>query len=1688
MKKLINSFIALFVCSTILGQYGPIGAPDYLYKDWPEHLRSNIPISLIYKNYNDLMGETDSTFWHEQKKAERWMRYRLPKYHITGGTNYDLTPFENSLKGIYNSSLVCGQNDPSNWISNGPVNIIDDSTKYPNGRHFGGRVDGVYNHPQKSNVFLCGSYTSGIFRSTDSGLHWYSVTDNLNFPILGIKQIVSPPDKPDTILAITGYEKEYIGNGLIISYDAGETWQEVNQQWTKINWLCFHPSIPGLVFAAGWQELLYSTDYGLHWESAGLPNDFPPGNNIMHRILVLEDRLFMISDDLYAPNCSFFKASIDVNSASISVAWAPNNINNIIGQPTTSPGSIFFSNQVDGRFVVQVRSGQNKRTYITKDSGDSFENISNGYPAPKNPIPVDENLDKNQIVVSATNPDIFYLGNLPLERWNINNKTWEVLRGDKNRPGVHDDYRAAQLILTQDGKERLIYGNDGGIVIVENGLDPEPKVISLNGNLSISMIHNFDYYPKLERVVYGFQDNDVRYSDVNTGISRIISSLGETEAIMIQKHYPSSYIGQAGPTGKPIIDNVSTLNPLIAGGSFAVDGVALTGRFKTYRKYPEKFIVGLNNGRVGLCRKALENTQKIVQIGVPNIDPYYKAKGIHAVAICEKFPAFIYASEANLDFPFRLYRSKDDGSNWEAMTPKFKFAPNESEYDLNFLLTDFILKSISVDHIDSNLIYCGLGGVYSQNGEVINERFRVIKSSDGGENFIDYSQGLPGLPIDFLLTVDSDQQLVFCATSVGIYYRDNTMSQWECFSKNLPKVEITALKFDYCTNTLMASTYGRGFWKTPVPFATGTSFQENITENTTWDEPRQIANDIVVKTGNTLTIKSFVLFEKDRKITVEPGAKLNLEGATLTNYCDDFWAGIVVQGNSNLPQNQNNQGFVQMNNTTIENAKEALRFWEPNNYASTGGYVFATNSKFINNWRSAEFIYYHDFSTSDPGVEIKNRSFFTNCEFAWDNSYLGENSIAPAVTMYHVNGVQFNACHFEDQRISVIQNPVLGTSGIGSLDASFVVQGTLKNPTLNQIPSDWYDEGKYNVSTFKNLRIGVEASNATSLAQPKIDQSHFANNHHGLIITSVDNLLASRNKFELNWRGGILMDNCTAYHVEGNEFVGAGLKDQRTGVLTINSGTEDNQIYRNHLRHLHVGNVAQGVNGNDESEEILLSSGLEWNCNRNEGGRIDFMVTIDDLNPEFGEGVRPFQGSGDQVAANVFSQNLTPGAQSGDFHISSTDNNILTYFSSNKPDEIPELVSGLVLTIQTNNVRKCDSKLGSEKGNPGFVDSLGLGGLVTEIKVVTDEIKLRNKLLHIQLQLGDQTELHDLVSSLNKTNRLEIKNALMSASPFLSEKLLRELGEHPSSVFPHAWYKDVVLANNEVARNNGFMAFLKNKPEALPEGLYLEIMNKRSQLTERGRMELEILNLKTQKENLSNRLLSHEMAHPDHIDWLSYENRLKDRDHVLLQMEETDFQLGRSNKDEATQRLNALEASAQNMNSLWNQRSTEDYVLVKNYVMSLLNDQGAIRTLTESEIADLEYMATHFVGRGAKQARNILCFFEGRCETVSLNLPTTKAQQAQDKNLSVEAITEQPSTVKIVPNPNQGQFEIKTPEYCELKSLKLYNTSGQEVPYAINHQGNLHTVKLENPRKGIYLIEVSCSDQQSYRERLLIIE
>ena len=184
----------------------------------------------------------------------------------------------------------------------------------------------------------------------------------------------------------------------------------------------------------------------------------------------------------------------------------------------------------------------------------------------------------------------------------------------------------------------------------------------------------------------------------------------------------------------------------------------------------------------------------------------------------------------------RVYRTKNDGQSWAALTPVLDGSP---------------ISAIEVAPADTKTVYVGTenGGLFctfdsgahwSANlagpelpGVMITRietnpsdardvfitvgnfgNSHVFRSKDGGSSWDDIDNGkLPDVPHNALLIrMDKPTELYVC-NDAGVFVTKNNGSTWTNATANLPNVMVVDLAFHTATKQLLAATYGRSIWR-----------------------------------------------------------------------------------------------------------------------------------------------------------------------------------------------------------------------------------------------------------------------------------------------------------------------------------------------------------------------------------------------------------------------------------------------------------------------------------------------------------------------------------------------------------------------------------------------------------------------------------------------------------------------------------------------------------------------------------------------------------------------------------------------------------------------------------------------------------------------------------------------------------
>lgn len=255
----------------------------------------------------------------------------------------------------------------------------------------------------------------------------------------------------------------------------------------------------------------------------------------------------------------------------------------------------------------------------------------------------------------------------------------------------------------------------------------------------------------------------------------------------------------------------------------------------------------------------------------------------------------------------KLWKTTNDGSSWLDLTPNLPI--NTSSSTPTSIINYSPITSLCVSPTDESKVWVTFGGFAQNDNDP--SYFRVTMTSDGGSTWIDYSQGLPNLPVNQILYQKGSDDALYLANDAGVYYRNSSMSSWECFNQNLPVNMVYDLDINYCKQKIRAALYSGGIWESPLAPS-----QKVLSGTTEWTgQTINITSDLIIPSGGDLQISGCTLnIAKGRKITVEAGGYVQMVNSFLDNLCDEMWDGIYLK-----PTSQ-----IYMDNCTLKNAYKAL--------------------------------------------------------------------------------------------------------------------------------------------------------------------------------------------------------------------------------------------------------------------------------------------------------------------------------------------------------------------------------------------------------------------------------------------------------------------------------------------------------------------------------------------------------------------------------------------------------------------------------------------------------------------------------------------------------------------------------------------------------------------------------------------
>ena len=358
-----------------------------------------------------------------------------------------------------------------------------------------GRVNTVTVDPNNSSTIYIGAPAGGIWKSTDNGLNWTVLNDQLG--VIGVSSIAIDPSNSDIIYIATGDDDagDTYSIGIMKSTDGGANWNTTGLTLSgnsRVYNLVLDPSNSQIVYAATNSGLYKSTNSGTSFSvilaQATRDFAFKPGD----------------SQTIYTVTSSSFYRSTNGGTSftQISSGLPGTDVSRIvIGVTPANSAYIYLS--------IAANNNGFKGLYRSTNSGTSFSlrnNTTDIYETTQAWYDL-------AIAVDPANAEIVYNGVLNLWKSTNGGTSFTKMNSWSNPTGA--SYTHADIHYLGFYGSALFCGSDGGVYKSTNGA---VNFTDLSPGLQIGQFYEIDGTEQnSQAIVGGLQDNGGYYTQSGPG-------------------------------------------------------------------------------------------------------------------------------------------------------------------------------------------------------------------------------------------------------------------------------------------------------------------------------------------------------------------------------------------------------------------------------------------------------------------------------------------------------------------------------------------------------------------------------------------------------------------------------------------------------------------------------------------------------------------------------------------------------------------------------------------------------------------------------------------------------------------------------------------------------------------------------------------------------------------------------------------------------------------------------------------------------------------------------------------------------------------------------------------------------------------------------------------------------------------
>ncbi len=813
-----------------------------------------IPVDPRLMQYDDLWirelaGKiADGTANMPERRAFNWLVERLYPYEKPMPRYWQVEAKE-ALEKIGPRPAEKGESTPS-WTLLGPSHLYTQTIANS------GRATALWVDPANKNIIIMGIADGGVWKTTDQGVTWTSLTDGISTQSIGA--IAVDPSNKNIIYVGTG-EGNWGGDnlpgiGIYKSTNGGASWDLQTLPWSmpppnqNIRRIAIDPRNTQRVYAAGDGGLFITTNGGTNWAlniCGGM--NLPP----YHATDVVLDSVTPAGGQPSIVYCAFgfpsssAAANTVYRSFDAGATWQ--DIANIM------PGTV-------GRIVLLTAPSQPKRLYAllqdlytngsgiyyTDDATALFGVWWNGGAANPNFCQgqcwyditgvVDPN-NANKVFVGGIDSYVSTAAGANLTKiscWNCYGAPADYAHADQHHMWMPDS-------------STIYAAGDGGLFV---GAVSGSSVSWTARNMNLPTLQFFSmcqHPTDPNKIAGGLQDNGHAYTADGTtwvmaeGGDGGDSAWDQDSPEITYEEYVYGYISRnnnttADPYSWTCIRNHGGCTNCQDYGCVPDGRTAFIAPFEldinnqntmytgTYRIWKNASV------RTGNSWSAISGD--LTGGGSAYITAIHPAKNNGSSGI-------IYSG--SLDG--KVHVTTNGGANWT---------------DRSSGLPQATVKCFATHPTDGNKVLVTFSGYQAQH---------IYRSTNGGASWVNITGGLPPEPANTVVLDPSDPNHAFVGLDVGVVENTNVWSSsaWSDASYNIPAASVHELQFNPSTGKLRAATHGRSIWELSA------------------DSCRVTCTATVPGTGSTSTAVSFYSSSQPENCSGSPTYSWNFgDGSTST--------------------------------------------------------------------------------------------------------------------------------------------------------------------------------------------------------------------------------------------------------------------------------------------------------------------------------------------------------------------------------------------------------------------------------------------------------------------------------------------------------------------------------------------------------------------------------------------------------------------------------------------------------------------------------------------------------------------------------------------------------------------------------------------------------------------------------------